>query len=108
MRFARVRGRELLTALSRITRKLPGRKICNGRYKRCRGCLTVPASELDLAWSGYVETVERLVIAVDGRVDPLGMNIEKAIRQLVGRISDAIMYAMETGPVLDEKVSLAT
>lgn len=69
-----------------------------------RGCLTVPASELDLAWSGYVETVERLVIAVDGRVDPLGMNIEKAIRQLVGRISDAIMYAMETGPVLDEKV----
>jgi hypothetical protein len=73
--------------------------------KRCRGCLTVPASELDLAWSGYVETVERLVVAVDGRTDPLGLNVEKAVRQLDVRISDAIMHAMENGPVLEEKVS---
>ncbi|XP_057327797.1 division abnormally delayed protein [Microplitis mediator] len=69
-----------------------------------RGCLTEPASELDLAWSGYVETVERLVIAVDGRTDPLGLNAERAIRQLDTRISDAIMYAMENGPALEEKV----
>ncbi|RLU20690.1 hypothetical protein DMN91_007303 [Ooceraea biroi] len=69
-----------------------------------RGCLTVPASELDLAWSGYVETVERLVVAVDGHTDPLGLNVEKAVRQLDVRISDAIMHAMENGPVLEEKV----
>ncbi|CAK9821496.1 Division abnormally delayed protein [Anthophora retusa] len=69
-----------------------------------RGCLTVPASELDLAWSGYVETVERLVVAVDGRTDPLGLNVEKAVRQLEIRISDAIMHAMENGPALEEKV----
>ncbi|XP_076163734.1 division abnormally delayed protein [Ptiloglossa arizonensis] len=69
-----------------------------------RGCLTEPASELDLAWSGYVETVERLVVAVDGRNDPLGLNAEKAVRQLDTRISDAIMYAMENGPALEEKV----
>lgn len=66
--------------------------------------MTEPASELDLAWSGYVETVERLVIAVDGRTDPLGLNAERAIRQLDTRISDAIMYAMENGPALEEKV----
>ncbi|XP_076244268.1 division abnormally delayed protein [Calliopsis andreniformis] len=69
-----------------------------------RGCLTEPASELDLAWSGYVETVERLVVAVDGHNDPLGLNAEKAIRQLDSRISDAIMYAMGNGPVLEEMV----
>ncbi|XP_051166931.1 division abnormally delayed protein [Leptopilina boulardi] len=72
-----------------------------------RGCLTEPASELDLAWSGYVETVERLVIAVDGVSDPLGLNAEKAVRQLDTRISDAIMHAMENGPALEEKVRKA-
>ncbi|XP_076762850.1 division abnormally delayed protein [Xylocopa sonorina] len=69
-----------------------------------RGCLTKPASELDLAWSGYVETVERLVVAVDGRNDPLGLNAEGAVRQLDTRISAAIMHAMENGPALEEKV----
>ncbi|XP_063972566.1 division abnormally delayed protein [Diachasmimorpha longicaudata] len=69
-----------------------------------RGCLTEPASQLDLAWSGYVETVERLVVAVDGRTDPLGLNAERAVRQLDTRISDAIMHAMENGPSLEEKV----
>lgn len=67
--------------------------------------MTEPASELDLAWSGYVETVERLVVAVDGRTDPLGLNAERAVRQLDTRISDAIMHAMENGPALEEKVS---
>lgn len=60
---------------------------------------------MDLAWSGYVETVERLVVAVDGRNDPLGLNAERAVRQLDTRISDAIMHAMENGPALEEKVS---
>ncbi|XP_015126955.1 division abnormally delayed protein [Diachasma alloeum] len=69
-----------------------------------RGCLMEPASQLDLAWSGYVETVERLVVAVDGRTDPLGLNAERAVRQLDTRISDAIMHAMENGPTLEEKV----
>ncbi|KAK2580718.1 hypothetical protein KPH14_011346 [Odynerus spinipes] len=69
-----------------------------------RGCLTESASELDLVWSGYVETVERLVVAVDGRNDPLGLNAERAVRQLDTRISDAIMHAMGNGRALEEKV----
>lgn len=69
-----------------------------------RGCLTESASELDLAWSGYVETVERLVVAVDGRNDPLGLNAERAVRQLDTRISDAIMQAMGNSRALEEKV----
>lgn len=54
-----------------------------------------------------METVERLVVAVDGRNDPLGLNAERAMRQLDTRISDAIMHAMENGPSLEEKVSVA-
>ncbi|XP_031826175.2 division abnormally delayed protein [Nomia melanderi] len=83
----------------------PAVRPCSGFCTNVmRGCLTEPASELDLAWSGYVETVERLVVAVDGRNDPLGLNAEKAVRQLDTRISDAIMHAMENGPGLEEKV----
>ncbi|KAK1129036.1 hypothetical protein K0M31_020169 [Melipona bicolor] len=84
----------------------PSVRPCSGFCTNVmRGCLTQPASELDLAWSGYVETVERLVVAVDGRMDPLRLNAERAVRQLDTRISDAIMHAMENGPALEEKVS---
>ncbi|KAL0115611.1 hypothetical protein PUN28_010847 [Cardiocondyla obscurior] len=69
-----------------------------------RGCLTEPASELDLAWSGYVETVERLVAAVSSNTDYHGLNVRYAVRELDSRISDAIMHAMEDGPRLEEKV----
>jgi len=79
-----------------------GRENAN---KCCRGCLTEPASELDLAWSGYVETVERLVAAVSSNTDHHGLNVRFAVRELDSRISDAIMHAMEDGPRLEEKVS---
>ncbi|XP_029042009.1 division abnormally delayed protein [Osmia bicornis bicornis] len=83
----------------------PSVRPCSGFCTNVmRGCLTEPASELDLAWSGYVETVERLVVAVDGRNDQSGLNAERAVRQLDTRISDAIMHAMENGPALEEKV----
>lgn len=78
---------------------------CNGFCTNVvRGCLTEPASELDLAWSGYVETVERLVAAVSGSTDFHGLNVRIAVRELDSRISDAIMHAMEDGPRLEEKV----
>ncbi|XP_011504767.1 PREDICTED: division abnormally delayed protein [Ceratosolen solmsi marchali] len=80
---------------------MPCRGFCTNVM---RGCLTEPASELDFAWSDYVETVERLVVAVDGHNDPLALNVEKAVRHLDSRISDAVMHAMEKGPALEEKV----
>jgi hypothetical protein len=49
-----------------------------------------------------VETVERLVVAVDGHNDPLALNVEKAVRHLDSRISDAVMHAMEKGPTLED------
>ncbi|XP_014472821.1 PREDICTED: division abnormally delayed protein isoform X2 [Dinoponera quadriceps] len=81
---------------------------CNGFcINVMRGCLTEPASELDLAWSGYVETVERLVVAVDGHNDPLGLNTVNAVKQLGTRISDAILRSLENGPRIVEKVKTA-
>ncbi|XP_058803622.1 division abnormally delayed protein [Phymastichus coffea] len=82
---------------------MPCRGFCTNVM---RGCLTEPASELDFAWSEYVETVERLVVAVDGHNDPLALNVEKAVRHLDSRISDAVMHAMEKGPSLEEKVRI--
>lgn len=80
-------------------------RSCNGFCMNViRGCLTQPAYELDLAWSGYVETVGRLVAAVDNDNNPLELNIKNAVRDLDTRISGAIMYAMERGPSLEEKV----
>ncbi|XP_070149382.1 division abnormally delayed protein isoform X1 [Polyergus mexicanus] len=80
-------------------------RSCNGFCLNViRGCLAEPAYELDLAWSGYVETVGRLVAAVDNDNNPLELNIKNAVRELDSRISDAIMHAMEDGPSLEEKV----
>ncbi|KAL6434647.1 hypothetical protein ACFW04_006174 [Cataglyphis niger] len=80
-------------------------RSCNGFCMNViRGCLAEPAYELDLAWSGYVETVGRLVAAVDNDNNPLELNIKNAVRQLDSRISDAIMHAMEDGPSLEEKL----
>lgn len=52
-----------------------------------------------------MEAVGRLVAAVDNDNNPLGLNIKNAVRELDSRISDAIMQAMERGPLLEEKVS---
>lgn len=80
---------------------------CKGLCKNIvRGCLTEPASELDLAWSGYVEGVERLVVSIVGKAD-LGFNAEKAIKNLDAQISAAVMDAMKNGPALKEKVKKA-
>ncbi|KAJ8669301.1 hypothetical protein QAD02_000560 [Eretmocerus hayati] len=83
---------------------MPCRGFCTNVM---RGCLTEAASELDFAWSEYVETVERLVMALDGHNDdPLALNLENAFRQLDSRISDAVMLAIEKGPILEEKLTL--
>ncbi|KAL7305765.1 hypothetical protein TKK_0002015 [Trichogramma kaykai] len=82
---------------------MPCRGFCTNVMK---GCMMEPALELDLVWSQYIETVERLVVAVERgpNDDPLGLNVEKAVRHLDSRISDAVMHAMEKGPSLEEKV----
>jgi len=71
----------------------------------CRGCLTEPTSQLDLAWSGYVDAVDKLIVAVDGEHDQLGLNLRGTVQKLDGHISIAIMHAMEAGPQVEEKVS---
>lgn len=55
---------------------------------------------LDSPWSSFTVTIERLVELVRGK-----NGIEAVMKSLNAWLSDAIMYAMENGPTLVEKVS---
>lgn len=81
-------------------------KPCSGYCLNVlRGCLTQHVTELDSPWNDYVEAIERLVIAV--KQHNVGVNVDTVIRSLDGKISNAIMYAMENGPSLEKKVGLS-
>lgn len=56
---------------------------------------------LDSPWSSFAVTIERLVELVRGK-----NGIESVMKSLNTWLSDAIMYAMENGPTLVEKVSV--
>lgn len=82
-------------------------KPCSGYCLNVlRGCLTSHVTELDSPWNGYVEAMERLVIAAKQHNNEAGVNADSVIRALETRISEAIMYAMENEPELDNRVSL--
>ncbi|XP_059049125.1 division abnormally delayed protein [Achroia grisella] len=69
----------------------PCRNFC---INVARGCITSLLAELDAPWAGYVEGMERLDRA-DADVD---------IREIEGKISEAIMYAIENKGTLESKV----
>lgn len=67
-----------------------------------RGC-TAPVAELDNPWSDAVGSMERLSLSLQRNShDP-----EEALNQVHGRISEAIMHAMEQGPQLAQQVKKA-
>lgn len=81
-------------------------KPCSGYCLNVlRGCLTSHVTELDSPWNGYVEAIERLVIAVKQHNNEVGVNADNVIRALETRIGEAIMYAMENKEELDKRVS---
>lgn len=81
-------------------------KPCSGYCLNVlRGCLTSHVTELDSPWNGYVEAMERLVIAAKHHNNEAGVNADAVIRALETRISEAIMYAMENELELDNRVS---
>jgi dally-like protein len=54
---------------------------------------------LDKDWSGFSEAVDRLTALVRSKD-----GVEAVIKGLDGKLSEAIMYAMENGPDLEKKV----
>lgn len=52
-----------------------------------------------------MDAVDKLIVAVDGEHDHLGLNLRGTVQKLDGHISIAIMHAMEAGPQVEEKVS---
>lgn len=65
-----------------------------------RGCLTQYIGGIDKDWSSFSEGMERLMTLVRSKD-----GIETVIKGLDGKLSEAIMYAMENGPDLEKKVS---
>jgi dally len=65
-----------------------------------RGCLTQFLGGLDADWASFSESVERLITLVRSKD-----GIESVVKNLDGRLSEAIMHAMTNGPELEKKVS---
>ena len=65
-----------------------------------RGCLTQFLGGLDTDWASFTEAIERLMTLVRNKD-----GIESVIKNLDGKLSEAIMTAMTNGPDLEKKVS---
>lgn len=65
-----------------------------------RGCLTQFLGGLDTDWNSFSEAVSTLLLAVRNKD-----GIETVIKNLDGKLSEAIMHAMTNGPDLEKKVS---
>jgi dally len=62
------------------------------------GCLSFFQNGLENNWSSFVETMENLVASRNKET------VDKTIKTLDGKLSEAIMYAMSNGPALEMKV----
>ncbi|XP_026764014.2 division abnormally delayed protein [Galleria mellonella] len=69
----------------------PCRNFC---VNVARGCIGSLLAELDAPWAGYVEGMERL--------DQADADVE--LREIEGKISEAVMYALENKGTLESKV----
>jgi Glypican len=65
-----------------------------------RGCMTQFLGGLDADWASFSEAVERLITLVRSKD-----GIESVVKNLDGKLSEAIMHAMTNGPELEKKVS---
>lgn len=64
------------------------------------GCLTQLLGGIDTDWASFSEAIERLMTLVRNKD-----GIESVIKNLDGKLSEAIMHAMTNGPDLQKKVS---
>ncbi|KAG5677511.1 hypothetical protein PVAND_007267 [Polypedilum vanderplanki] len=75
-------------------------KPCNGYCSNVmRGCLAQLMGGFDTDWASFSETIERLMTLVRNKD-----GIETVIKNLDGKLSEAIMHAMTNGPDLEKKV----
>lgn len=67
-----------------------------------RGCLAQYIESLDGPWAGFAGSIVRLTNSIRTKE-----GIESVIKTLDGKLSEAIMHAMENGPQLEKKVKRA-
>lgn len=65
-----------------------------------RGCLNLYMGQLNKDWNSFTEAIPKLNSIIRAKES----GIETVIKTLDQKLSEAIMYAMENGPAIDEKV----
>jgi hypothetical protein len=84
-----------------------GGQVCRGLCSNvARGCLAAVA-DVDQPWNEWVDAMERLTSALlnkaAGSVADLGPH--DILSSVDSRLSEAVLYALENGPLLEKKVS---
>lgn len=68
-----------------------------------RGCMHLSMGQLNKDWNSFTETIPKLHTMISAETS----GIDTVIKGLEVKLSDAIMHAIQNGPAIDKKVSLA-
>lgn len=83
-------------------------KVCRGLCSNvARGCLAAVA-DVDQPWNEWVDAMERLTTALLNRGAGFSLNGDLSPHDVLSsvdsRLSEAVLYALENGPLLEKKV----
>ena len=101
-----------LTQPATAASKLSGGQVCRGLCSNvARGCLAAVA-DVDQPWNEWVDAMERLALALLNKGSPSSgsgtpeLGPHDILSSVDSRLSEAVLYALENGPLLEKKVSL--
>ena len=83
-----------------------GGQVCRGLCSNvARGCLAAVA-DVDQPWNEWVDAMERLAAALLNKAGGNDLGPHDILSSVDSRLSEAVLYALENGPLLEKKVSL--
>lgn len=85
-----------------------GGQVCRGLCSNvARGCLAAVA-DVDQPWNEWVDAMERLAAALLNKAGATVADLgpHDILSSVDSRLSEAVLYALENGPLLEKKVSL--
>lgn len=83
-------------------------QVCRGLCSNvARGCLAAVA-DVDQPWNEWVDAMERLAVALLNKAGAVVADLgpHDILSSVDSRLSEAVLYALENGPLLEKKVSL--
>ena len=81
-----------------------GGVVCRGLCSNvARGCLAAVA-DVDQPWNEWVDAMERLTLALLNKHTAGDLAPHEILSSVDSRLSEAVLYALENGPLLEKKV----